>query len=137
MNFNEIDPSTYDKYTFGKCVRTQREEQGLSLRNVASQMGFSVVYLSDVERGNKYALGKVEDLLKLAKLLNVRSEDIKSFIDMANASRGYYEDLKDYINENENVRIFMRYARDMHLTNDEWHSLINYLEYVKSQRGTR
>ena len=137
MNFNEIDPSTYDKYTFGKCIKEQRLEQNLSLRKVSEKMEISCVYLRDIEMANKYAPKTTEKLIKLASILNVRDEDIPAFIDMAGASRGFYEDLKDYIQESKNVRAFIRGARDLNLTDEEWNSFMNDLENIKSRKRTR
>ena len=137
MNFNEIDPSTYDKYTFGKCIRQQRAEQGLRLKDVASVMKCSEVFISDIELGRKFAPEKIEKLMCLAKVLNVRSEDISSFIDMAGASRGHYEYVKEYVQENKNVREFIRKARELNLSNDEWQDVISYLKDIECNRHLR
>ena len=137
MNFSNIDPSSYDSKTFGSCIRQQREEQGLSLRYVARELSITPAYLSDIEKGCRYAPKKVEFMARLVKLLNIRREDIPFLLDMASATRGYYEELKAYIKENKNVREFLRCAKMINLSSEEWQELTVYLDNINSKRNTR
>ncbi|MBX6423340.1 helix-turn-helix domain-containing protein [Thermosulfurimonas sp. F29] len=63
-----------DGYTamslFGKTLRRARKNAGLTLKNVAEAMGWSIVYLSDVERGRRNP-PKPEMMLKLAQIVGV------------------------------------------------------------------
>jgi predicted transcriptional regulator len=45
-----------------KWLRAKRERAGLSLRDVAPKVGFSIVYLSDIERGNRACPVKVREV---------------------------------------------------------------------------
>ncbi|MBO4245426.1 MAG: helix-turn-helix transcriptional regulator [Bacilli bacterium] len=69
MNFSSIDAESYDKNTFGKCIRQQREENNMKLTEVASKVGITKVYLSDIERGNRVAPVSNTNLDKLYKLM--------------------------------------------------------------------
>ena len=137
MNFSEIDPNSYDKKTFGKCIKEQREEQGLSLRYVASELQITPAYLCDIEKGNRYAPRKVDFMARLVKTLNINREDISYLSDMAGATRGFYEELREYIKENKNVRDFIRYAKALELTNEEWQEVFNSLNSINEKRRIR
>ncbi len=50
-----------DKNTFGAFVRECREEKGYSVRSFAKLLGCSAAYLSDIEKGNRYAPKKYLD----------------------------------------------------------------------------
>lgn len=42
-----------DPKTIGESMRKAREDAGLSLRQVATRMGYSAAYVSDLERGQR------------------------------------------------------------------------------------
>ncbi len=58
---------------FGEYVRERRQELGLSLRDVASKLGISYVYLGEVERSAKGSLAQ-KHWKKLASVLRVKVE---------------------------------------------------------------
>ena len=135
MNFNEIDPLTYDKSTFGKCIRKQREEQGISVRSLAKNLNISPIYLSDIERGNRYAPVKNNILNGMIEYLNIPEEEVNSFYDMAYATRGYSEYSK-YIIENKEARIFLRKVIESDLSSLEWdfiNEVLDNLLNIKSK----
>lgn len=43
-----------------RTLRRWREEAGVSLRDVATKMGFSAAYLSDVELGKRAVTAQIE-----------------------------------------------------------------------------
>lgn len=60
----------------GADLRKRRKERGFSLKEVASRMGISMPYLSDLERGNRRWSDNLTDLFENAikpKLLKGRS----------------------------------------------------------------
>lgn len=65
---------------FGKALRKARNDASLSLRVVATKLGVSAPYLSDVERGNRNPL-QPRYIKKVAKLLDV---DPNHLSDLAN-----------------------------------------------------
>lgn len=58
------------KINFGDVVRKLRIAKGKRLVNVAKAMGWSAVYLSDIERGKRNP-PSVKDIRKLAEILEV------------------------------------------------------------------
>ncbi|MDM7831344.1 helix-turn-helix domain-containing protein [Cellulomonas edaphi] len=58
----------------GAILRTHREEQGRTLRDVAVQARVSVAYLSEVERGRKEASSEV--LVAICRALGMRLVDL-------------------------------------------------------------
>ena len=136
MNFNEIDSLTYDKYTFGECIRKQREEQSISVRCLAKNLNISPMYLSDIERGNRYDPVKGDTLSGLIEYLNIPEEQVVSFYDMAYATKGYSEYSK-YLMENRNARVFLRRIMEMDLSSLEWDVLDGVLDEVINNRENK
>lgn len=56
-------------HTFGERLRAARQSAGKSLRDVAMELGCSVPYLSDVERGRRGPLSG-DKLEMVARVLN-------------------------------------------------------------------
>ena len=87
MNLKDIKPEEYTDKTFGQCIRKRREELGLSVRALASKIGMSPVYLSDIERGNRSAPTganvKKNYMTKLIRELQIGKDEISAFYDMA------------------------------------------------------
>lgn len=82
MNLKEIMMSAdVDKNTFGAFVRECREERGYSVRSFAKLLGCSAAYLSDIEKGNRYAPKKYLD--KIFEALGLPEEDRQDFEDLA------------------------------------------------------
>ena len=139
MDFNSIDKSNYDKYTFGKCLKQQRIEKEYSLREFAKLIGISVVYLCDIENGKRYAPTTSKDniLEKIITKLNIPKEQLDSFYEMAVASRGYSA-YKDYLEQDENIVKFIRYAYQMEFTSDEWNLIFKQInEITKNKNKSR
>ena len=130
MDFSSVDVDSYDKKTFGTCIRMQREENELSVRQAALKIGISAAYLSDIEKGKRYApvskksIGKT---YKILKVLNVPEDQTKYAIDMAFASHGCRRELIDYLSICEKARKFIRLAMELKLSSDEWDSFIEQL----------
>ena len=72
---------------FGDVLRKQRRQAGKTLGNLAEVLGISVVYLSDVERGNRKPLSN-ERILKIAEFLKT---DASPLIEAADWERGFIE----------------------------------------------
>ena len=93
MNLKELRLSKeIDEHTFGMYIRERRESLGKSVRGFAQELGMTAAYLSDIEKGNRYAPKKY--LEKLREKLAIPEEDKGIFEDLASATRGYtYEDI--------------------------------------------
>jgi transcriptional regulator with XRE-family HTH domain len=72
---------------FGDLLRTLRRKANKTLGNVARELGVSIVYLSDVERGNRKPFN-TERLIQLARYLEV---DAAALIEAADKERGIIE----------------------------------------------
>lgn len=72
---------------FGEALRKRRREAGKTLSDVAKVLGVSVVYVSDVERGNRRPLNN-DSIVKVAKFLNT---DAAPLIKAADRERGIIE----------------------------------------------
>lgn len=72
---------------FGEALRRTRHNAERTLGDVAELLGVSVVYVSDVERGNRRPFNN-ERILKIAKFVNA---DPTPLIVAATAERGVIE----------------------------------------------
>jgi transcriptional regulator with XRE-family HTH domain len=63
--------------TFGDKIRALRNQLDLSLREVASKIGVSAAFLSDVELGRRFPSD--DKLVLLAKELGVDSEELQRY----------------------------------------------------------
>jgi transcriptional regulator with XRE-family HTH domain len=77
---------------FGDLLRRKRREATKTLGDVAKLLGISVVYLSDVERGNRKALSN-QRILRIAEYFG---QDPTQLIEAADWERGVIEyDIKN------------------------------------------
>lgn len=113
--------------TFGQFVRACREEKGISVRGMASLLGCSAAYLSDVEKGNRYAPKKYLD--EIFKVLGLPEEDKQNFLDLAGASRGFvFEDINSYFGQQPLARVAMRKAMESNLSDEGWREFIESMD---------
>ena len=94
MRANSTDDLLKDASTFGEVVRTLRIKQGLTLRQLASEVGVSAPFLSDVEHGRR----STEKLAELAKALRVDLAVLKKFDSRLSP------DLKKWIASNPDIK---------------------------------
>ncbi|MBR1758118.1 MAG: helix-turn-helix transcriptional regulator [Lachnospiraceae bacterium] len=62
----------FDAITFGKTIRKRRKELGYTQAMVAQHTGFSVSFISDLERGKSTA--ELEKAIYLANMLGMNVE---------------------------------------------------------------
>ena len=60
---------------FGEYIKSKRLEKGISLRELASKVGISPSYMSDIEKGRRNAPNK-EKVDKIAEALFYSEEEI-------------------------------------------------------------
>lgn len=72
---------------FGDLVRTLRRKADKTLGDVARELGVSIVYLSDVERGNRKPF-TTERIVKFAHLLKIKATPL---IEAADREKGFIE----------------------------------------------
>jgi transcriptional regulator with XRE-family HTH domain len=87
---------------FGEYMKTLRDEQRLSLRDVAAQTGVSISYLTQIEHGRKKNPGP--DMLK--RLAPIYSVPVRDLLKAA----GYLEEVKPVLTDEEEVEMAFRYV---------------------------
>jgi transcriptional regulator with XRE-family HTH domain len=61
--------------TNGQKIRFAREKKGLTLAELAKQVGKTAPYISDIERGNRR--GSYKTLERIAEVLGLKVDDIR------------------------------------------------------------
>ena len=116
--------ATKNKYTFGEYTKRRREALGKSIRGLAAEVDVTPAYLSDIEKGNRYAPEK--HLSKIAVALDIEDSDLDYFYDLAGQSRNNnYPDLSNYIGKTPIARAALRRARDLEISDAQWQSFID------------
>lgn len=110
--------------TFGETVREMRTAQGMGLRTAAERLGISPAYLSRVERG-KERPPKPEVVKRMAILLG---SDPDLLFRLAESTD---PDLSEYIHQTARLPEFLRTAKAMKLTSEDFAMLT---EEVKRRR---
>ena len=120
---------------FGEFVRKKRREKKLSIRVLAEEIGISPVYQSSIETGKRYA-PSYEVLQRIAELFKLEGEELALFYDLASESASEKTvpmDIVAYINENEDIRVLIRAARDNKISGDEIRKLISKSKKSKTR----
>ena len=111
--------------TFGETIREMRQAQEMGLRAAAERLGISPAYLSRVERG-KERPPRPELVKRLAALLGGNSDLLFRLAESTDP------DLAAYVRSTPNVPEFLRAARTMELTADDFAALIAHLKRRRS-----
>lgn len=113
---------------FGEFLKKKRLEMGISLRSLADQVPMAASYLSDIEKGRRYA-PEMEKLSRIAKLLEIQGDERDIFFDLAGKSKDKVApDLPDYIRENEKVKLLLRKVRSARDSEKKLDKIIRMLE---------
>ena len=113
--------------TFGSLVRAKRLEKGLSLRYVASQLGYSATFWSDVENQRRNP-PDLEKLNKIALILELSDGDREELYDLAGKAENITPpDLTPYILETQSARRALRKAKEK-ATDADWDSFSKMLD---------
>lgn len=135
MNLSEIIRNNeVDDRTFGKYVKERREALGMSIRGLASELKVSAAYISDIEKGNRYApsQGKLD---KLIEVLRIPEEYRVAFNDLASATHGFtYEDINPYLGRTAIARKALRRADELNLPESYWVSFIEQMDQLEAEQ---
>lgn len=85
--------------TFGSKLRLLRKKHGKTLLDVSREIGISVSFLSDVERGRTRP--SLDTLEKLAMLYEVHPSDLISDVEMTNQEQDYPPAFAEFLDEVE------------------------------------
>lgn len=68
---------------FGRYLRELRERTGMRMKEMADEMGWTSVYISDIERGRRNPPSPA----KIGKIAEILGVDSKKLLDLANKER--------------------------------------------------
>ena len=124
MNMNEKN--------FGEFLQTKREQQKITLRQLAERLDLSAPFLSDVEKGRRNSLD-IDRLIMLKQILNLSDDEYETMLNLAGKQRKTVApDLPEYIMERDYVSAALRTARDLDAGEAEW---MRFVEELKNQKG--
>ena len=116
---------------FGEFLHNKREEQEITLRSMAQALEISAPYLSDIEKGRRYA-PEIDILNKIAAILHLNSEERAIMLDLAGKTRNEVApDLPEYIIQRDYVSAALRTAKDLGVGEKEW------LEFVQKMKSNK
>lgn len=117
---------------FGEFLQTKREQQKITLRQLAEKLDLSAPFLSDVEKGRRNSLD-MDRLVMLRQILNLSDEEYETMLNLAGKQRKTVAlDLPEYIMERDYVSAALRTARDLDAGEAEWQ---RFVEELKNRKG--
>lgn len=118
--------------SFGQFLHEKRLERKMSYRDLASSLGLSAPYISDMEKGRRNA-PSMDVLENLASYFNLSEEEKTMMFDLAGESKNEIApDLPNYIRDNNSVVVALRTARDLGATQKDWE---NFVRELREKRG--
>lgn len=121
--------------TFADYLKQKRTEKGINLRSLAEQINIAPAYLSDIEKGKRNS-PSADKMDKIAEVLELTEEEIHIMQDLAADGRPncVAPDISEYVSNNENVRVALRKARELNISNKEWLKIIDEIEKSKEPK---
>ena len=117
---------------FGEFLQTKREQQRITLRQLAEKLDLSAPFLSDVEKGRRNSLD-MDRLIMLRQILNLSDDEYETMLNLAGKQRKTVApDLPEYIMERDYVSAALRTARDLDAGEAEWQ---RFVEELKNRKG--
>lgn len=105
--------------TFGEFIKEKRQNKGITLRAFADMIDIAPAYMSDIEKSKRNAPTQ-EILEKMVKVLELSNDEANELFDLAASSKNAIaQDLKEYVSDNQSVRVALRKAKDLNLGDDE------------------
>ena len=129
-----VEKNVVDEKTFGNYLKKRRESLGMSIRGLAAELKVSAAYISDIEKGNRYAPSQ-EKLERLIEVLQIPEDDRLAFNDLASATHGFsYEDINPYLGRESHARVALRKAEKMGLSDSFWISVIERMDQEEADQ---
>lgn len=125
---------------FGNALNEYRLKKGLSLREMATTLSISHVYLRNIELGEKSPPGD-NLLIKISQILQLNKQEKELFFDLAvltkearNPKNHYLPaDISLYLSSKPDAIRLIRKANELNLKSDYWRKLIQKLENDNKQ----
>lgn len=119
-----------DSNSFGSFIREKRLEKELTLRDVATQLGYSASFWSDVENQRRNP-PDLDRLNKIVEILLLSEEETEIMYDLAGKAENITPpDLTPYILETQSVRRALRKAKEK-ASDADWDSFSHMLDTKK------
>lgn len=117
--------------TFGEFLIAKREENDITLREMARMLDVSPTFMSDVEKNR--STPKAERLEKLAEILYLDNDEKAVMYDLVGKQRdSVAPDLPEYIKGRDYVSVALRTARDLDIGEKEW---LEFVAELKKRKG--
>ncbi len=115
--------------TFGEFIKEKRTAMGINLRKLAELVNIAPAYLSDIEKGKRNSPSS-EKMDKIAEVLELTGDEIITMRDLAANDRpnSVAPDISEYVTHHESVRVALRKARELNLSNQDWIKIIEDME---------
>jgi transcriptional regulator with XRE-family HTH domain len=112
------------KKKFGDFILEKRKARGISARELSKILGFSPVYMCDLEKNRKFAISD-EALEKIIEVLALTESEAEQMYDLVAIARNTVSpDLPQYIMENPLIRTALREAKKNKLPDERWEQFI-------------
>lgn len=113
--------------TFGDYLSDLRKEKRITLKTLSEQIGVSISYLSDVEKGRRDSF-PLDKLMEISKYLNLSQENQDKLMNLAgNQRKEIAPDLPDYVAGKDYINAALRKAKDLNAGEEEWLKFIDDL----------
>ena len=124
---------------YGQFLRAKRvsDRRGLTLKDIAGELGVSVSFASDVEQGRRkpYDDAKTE---KLMKFLAFTEQDMALMFDLAAKENSCIprdlEDILMYSEVGEMARFALRMTKKGIISVNDWRQFIRYIKAKEAKR---
>ena len=108
---------------FGKILKENRMNSGLSLRELASRVDISPGYLSDLEN-EKVAPPSEKLILEMAKTLGIEKDELLK------AAEKVDPEVTKYVAQEPRAADFLRMAKEKNFHNGDWEKLSQLAKIV-------
>lgn len=121
--------------TFGRKLKELRQQRKISLRSLASELGMSATFLSDIENerrlpptSDKFA-NSIDTIQKVLCLNEEETNQLRLCADEDLFKKGFIaKDFEKYINKCPKAQVAMRTAISNNVPNSKWDRIIKILE---------
>lgn len=113
---------------FGAYLAELRKTKRVTLKNMATAIGITSPYLSDVEKGRRDSFD-IDRLNMVVDYLKLTEEEANHLMNLAGDQRqNIAPDLPDYVAGKEYINAALRRAKDLDAGEEEWLAFIESLE---------
>lgn len=113
---------------FGDFIKEKRIKKGINLRKLADLLGVAPAYMSDIEKGKRNS-PQADKMAKLAEILELNEDEKNYMYDLAAKDRDntVAPDISQYIMSSDIVRVALRKAKNLNLSDQEWLKIIEQM----------